>query len=86
MIKIIYIMIIAGWQKLCEGMKGLRRKVWTQTKILSPKIRYIVAILYIVATYAPFGRLWAKKVLLRVKNSVSWAKSALLHGTYCILY
>ena len=25
-----------GWQKLCEGAKGLRRKVWTLTKILSP--------------------------------------------------
>ena len=22
-----------GWQKLCEGTKGLRRKVWTRTKI-----------------------------------------------------
>ena len=34
---------MAGWQKLCEGLKGLRRKVWTQTKILSPNIRYFVA-------------------------------------------
>ena len=25
----------AGWQKLCEGTKGLGRKVWTWTKILS---------------------------------------------------
>ena len=24
----------AGWQKLCEGRKGLRRKVWSWTKIL----------------------------------------------------
>ena len=23
-----------GWQKLCEGTKSLRRKVWTRTKIL----------------------------------------------------
>ena len=44
-----------GWQKLCEGTKGLRRKVWTQTKILSPNICYFVAI------YALFGRFWANK-------------------------
>ena len=37
--------LLTGWQKLCEGMKGLRRKVWTRTKILSPNIRYIIAIL-----------------------------------------
>ena len=33
----------AGWQKLCGGTGGPRRKVWTQTKILSPNIRYFVA-------------------------------------------
>ena len=33
----------AGWQKLCGGMGGPRRKVWTRTKILSPSIRYFVA-------------------------------------------
>ena len=37
-----------GWQKLCEGTKGLRRKVWTRTKIFSPNIRYVVAILRFV--------------------------------------
>ena len=46
-----------GWQKLCEGTRGLRRKVWTQTKILSPNIRYFVAILRLVAVYALFGNL-----------------------------
>ena len=35
----------AGWQKLREATKGLRQKVWTRTKILSPNIRYFVAIL-----------------------------------------
>ena len=29
----------AGWQKLCGGTRGPRRKVWTRTKILSPNIR-----------------------------------------------
>ena len=37
-----------------------------------------------VAIYTLFGDLWAKKVPFGVKNSVSWARSALLHGTYCI--
>ena len=31
---------ITGWQKLREGAKGVRRKVWTRTKILTPNIRY----------------------------------------------
>ena len=31
--------------------------------------------------YALFGDLWAKKVPFWVKNSFSWARSALLHGT-----
>ena len=47
----------AGWQKFREGTKGLRRKVKTQTKILSPNIRYFVAILRFVAIFAIFGRL-----------------------------
>ena len=51
-----------GWQKLC-----LRQKVWTRTDILSPNIRYFVAILGFVAIYAFLG----KKVLFRVKKSVS---------------
>ena len=37
-----------------------------------------------VAIYTHFGDLWAKKVPFWVKNSVSWARSALLHGIYCI--
>ena len=37
-----------------------------------------------VAIYALFGELWAKKEPFWVKNSVSWARSELLHGIYCI--
>ena len=33
-----------------------------------------------VAIYAVFGDLWPKKVPFGVKNSISWARSALLHG------
>ena len=32
----------SGWQKLHGSTGGTRRKVWTQTKILSPNIRYFV--------------------------------------------
>ena len=39
-----------------------------------------------VAIYPLFGDLWAKKVSFWVKNSVSWARSALLHGIYCIFH
>ena len=54
-------MPISGWQKLCEGTKGLCRKVWTRTKISSTNIRYFVAIIRFVAIYAFFGNLWTKK-------------------------
>ena len=50
----------AGWQKFREGTKGLRRKVKTQKKILSPNIRYFVAILRFVAIYALFAHLSRK--------------------------
>ena len=49
----------AGWQKLCKGMKGVRRKGWT--KISSTNIPYFVAILRFVAIFAVFGRFRANK-------------------------
>ena len=52
-----------------ESAKGLCLKVWTQTKILSPNIRYFVAILRFVAIYARCGRLWAKQFFLGQKQS-----------------
>ena len=39
-----------------------------------------------VAIYALFLRSLSKKVPFWVKNSVSWARSALLHGIYCIFH
>ena len=74
----------AGWQKLCEGTMGLRQKVWTWTKSLSPNIRYPVAILRFVAMirfvaiYTLFGSLWAKSAIfgqqcfLGKKSSITW--------------
>ena len=60
------------YHHLMNQSRSCRRKVWTRTKILSPNIRYFVATLRFVSILALFGRLWAKKVLLLVKNSVSW--------------
>ena len=34
---------LPGWQKLCEGTNGLGRKVRSRTEMLSPSIRYFVA-------------------------------------------
>ena len=62
--------LVAGWQKLCEGKKGLRWKSWIRTKILGPSIRYFVALLIFVAIYALFGRLWAKTTHLSRKEQI----------------
>ena len=49
---------------------------------------YFVAMKRFVAIYVrlTFWKTWGKKVLFWDNNSVSWARSALLHGIYCILY
>ena len=69
----------SGWQNLCEGIKGLRRKVWTLAKILIINIPFAVAILRFVTFYAQFGRLWAKKCFF-LGQQVFWVRKALLHG------
>ena len=51
-----------------------------------PEHTFFCRELRFVANYALFGDLWAKEVPFWVKNSVSWARSALLHGIYCIFY
>ena len=51
-----------------------------------PKHTLFCRELRFVAIYTLFGDLWAKKVTFWVKNSVSWARSALLHGIYCIFH
>ena len=60
---------MSGRQKLCEGTRGLRRKVWIGTKLLSPNIQYFVAILSFDAIYAPFLEIVDKKVIFLVENS-----------------
>ena len=51
-----------------------------------PEHTLFCRVLRFVAIYALFGDLWAKKVPFWVKNSVSWVRSALLHGIYCIFH
>ena len=71
---------LTGWQKFCEGTKGLCRKVWTWTKILSTDTRQFVTILRFVVIYALFGRLGAKRCFFLENNIVPRARSELLHG------
>ena len=56
---------------------GLGQNFKTEHTLFCRELRF-------VAIYALFGDLWAKKVPFWVENSVSWARSALLHGIYCI--
>ena len=39
-----------------------------------------------VAIYALFLEIFGQKSAFLGKNSASWARSALLHGIYCIFY
>ena len=73
-----------GWQKLCRGTGGPRRKVWTRTKILSPNIGYFVANSRFVAIYALFGRLWTKSVVLGPKQCFMVKKCIIIWYIYYI--
>ena len=75
-----YVFFLAGWQKLCEGTKGLGQKLWTRTKTSSLNIRYFVATLRFVVIYALFGNLWAKSVFLGQEIHYYMV------GRYCKLY
>ena len=61
-------------------------KSWDSDENFKPEHSLFCRKLRLVAIYALFGDLWAKKVPFWVKNSVSWVRSALLHGIYCIFY
>ena len=63
-----------------------REHGWHPPKSLDSDENFKPDIRYFVAIYTLFGDLWAKKVPFWVKNSVSWARSALLHGIYCIFH
>ena len=75
-----------GWQKLCGGTGGPPLKSLDSDESFKPKHTQFCRELRFVAIYALFGDLCAKKVPFWVKNSVSCARSALLHGIYCIFH
>ena len=70
--------------RVTEVVRRPSAKSLDLTKLLSPNIQYFVAILRFVAIYAPFLEIVGNKLIFLVKNSVFWARNALLHGTYCI--
>ena len=69
--------------KLCDGTKGLRRKVWTWTK--STNVCHFVTISRFAAIYALFVNLWAKKCcfLFLVKNTFFFAYYTELNLPIC---
>ena len=70
----------------CTEAQGAPLKSLDLDKNFEPERMLFCRELRFVAIYALFGDLWAKKVPFWVKNSVSWARSALLHGIYCIFH
>ena len=70
----------------CEGVKGLRQKVWTRTKILSPNIRYFVEILRFVAIYALFGNLWTKNCCFFVSKTLFLGQGVHYYMVYIVYY
>ena len=72
--------------KVVQRHEGPSLKSLDSDENFKPKHTLFCRELRFVVIYALFGHPWAKKVLFWDKNSVSWARSALLHGLYCILY
>ena len=73
-----FFQILPRVAEVVRGHGRPRQKVWTRTKIFSLNIRYFVAnsdLLQFTHFLEIFGQ-----VPYWVKNSVSWARSALLHG------
>ena len=69
-----------------RGHRGPPPKNLDSDENFKPEHTLFCRELRFVATNALFGDLWAKKLPFWVKNSVSWARSALLHGIYCIFH
>ena len=70
----------------CAGARGSPAKSLDLDENFKLEQTLFCRELRFVAIYALFGVLWAKKVSFWVKNSVSWARSVLLHGIYCIFH
>ena len=72
--------------EVARGHRGPPPKSLDSDANFKPKHMLFCRELRFVAIHAHFEDLWAKKVPFWVKNSVSWARSALLHGIYCIFH
>ena len=72
--------------EVVRGHGGPPPKSLDSDKNFKPEYALFCRELRFFAIYALFGDLWAKIVPFWVKKSVSWARSALLHGIYCIFY
>ena len=72
--------------EVVRGHGGPPPKSLDSDKNCKPEHTLFCRELRFVTIYTLFGDLWAKKVPFWAKNSVSWARSALLHGINCIFY
>ena len=72
--------------EVVQGHRGPPPKSLDSDENFKPEHTLFCHKLRFAAIYAHFGDLWAKKVPFWVKNSVSWARSALLHGIYYIFH
>ena len=69
----------------CAGARvAPNKKFGIRDENFEPEHTLFCCELRFVAIYALFGDLWAKKMPFWVKNGVSWARSALFNGIYCI--
>ena len=72
--------------KVARGHGGPPPKSLDSDENFKPKHTLFFRELRFVAICTLSRDLFAKKLPFWVKNSVSWARSALLHGIYCIFY
>ena len=72
--------------EVVRGHKGPLPKSLDSDENFKPELTPFCYELRFVAIYALYGDLWAKKVPFWVKNSVSWARSVLLHSINCIFF
>ena len=72
--------------EVARGQGGPPPKNLDSDENFKPEHTLFCRELRFVAIYALIEDLWAKKAPFWVKNNVSRARSALLHGIYCIFY
>ena len=76
--------LFTGWQKFCEGTKGLRRNVRTRTKMLDPNICYFVTILR--SRFTHFLKSFGQKKMLFRSKTVSLGQEVHYYMVYITYY